>query len=231
MANAVETAKATPTAETAITSSVVETKATESAPAKGTQPAAVAQSKQEEKPIADTVLVSGDAAEKKADDKPAEAKKAEEKIALKVPEGSLLKASAADEIASFAKERGLSKEHAQAILDREHQSVNQYAMELREEMLSKRTEWLAEAKSDKEFGGEHFKENVEMAKRGFTKYATEAMKKFANESGLGNNVEFLKSWAAVGKAIEVDKMVLSGVSSSDTPKDPLTILYGSQNTQ
>jgi hypothetical protein len=53
--------------------------------------------------------------------KPTEAKVVPEKYDLKLPEASLLDASHVEKLTAFAKERGLSNDEAQALLERENQ--------------------------------------------------------------------------------------------------------------
>lgn len=164
--------------------------------------------KKEEAPAPEPEKKVEDKPEQK-DSKPEGDKKPDEKIELKLPEGSLLDAKRVDEIASFAKEQGLSQETAQKLLERESGAVSTFVEKTNADFSARTTEWLKECESDKEFGGAAFKENVELAKRVIGKYGSEKLKGEL-EKGFGNYPELVRIFVRIGKEMGDDKLVLPG---------------------
>lgn len=150
-----------------------------------------------------------------------------EKYDLKVPEGSRLDPSAVEKIASFAKDKGLSNEQAQVILDREDAAVAGFVDRQTQELKAKPAQWKAEAQSDKEIGGEAFPENVEIAHRAITRFGSETLKQALNDSGLGNHPELIRAFYKIGKAMAEDKFVASGGQNADVKKSAAEVLYPS----
>lgn len=162
------------------------------------------------------------APEKQATEKPEpskEAAKAEEiKYELKLPEGSPLEASYVEKIATYAKERGLSNEQAQALLERESSTVADYKSLTRG--------WVDDVRNDKEIGGDHFNENVGLALSVVEKYGTDSLKTALKETGYGNHPELVRIFARIGKAMAPDRLVKAGTQSAPQKRPIEEILYG-----
>jgi hypothetical protein len=173
------------------------------------------------------------AAEKAAAEKPAE-KKADEKpteIILKLPEGSKLNAKHVDEIAAFAKERGLSQEAAQAVLERESKLASDAEKAQAEHMTTITNEWYESAKADKEIGGEAFPKHAELAKRVVEKFGSKEFKDELSRTGLGNHPELVRVFVRIGKAMSDDQFVQPGSAQSSEKKDLATKFYGSDKKE
>jgi hypothetical protein len=180
----------------------------------------VEETKQENKAADDkSQEVSADAKDQKQGET-----KEEIKIELKIPEGSLLTQAEVDEIASFAKEQGLSQEAAQKLLDREHSAIDNFKNTQLQQFEQKREEWWKAVESDKELGGDNFKQTAENAKRALDKFAPESLKKFLAESPYGNHPDLIRLFNNIGKAMQDDKLVLAGTQSAPS-KSPVEILY------
>jgi hypothetical protein len=167
-------------------------------------------------------------AEVKAEEKaaPVEEKKAEEvKLELKVPENSPLSKEAVEKIQSFAKEKGLSNEQAQAILERDIEAQQQQA----EFVQQKTTEWFETSKSDKEIGGENFAKNAELAKRVVDRFASQELKQDLEATGFGNHPELLRLLVRIGQKMAPDSLVLPGSSVTKREKSMEETFYGSTN--
>jgi len=151
-------------------------------------------------------------------------------IELKLPEGSLLEAGAVERVKTLAKERGLSQEQAQELLDREHQVLASYAEGQKATLTKTMNAWVEELKGDKEVGGEKFKESSELAKRVIRRFGTEAFLKDLNESGFGNHPELVRTFVRIGKAMSADSWVTPGAMPA--PKKSLAeALYGSETSK
>ena len=133
-----------------------------------------------------------------------------EKYDLKLADGSLLNAAHVEGLAAFAKEKKLTQEMAQSVLDREHKAVATFVEKQQQELAQKPETWLNDAKADKEIGGEGFGENTELAKRVLAKFGSDTFKKVLNETGLGNHPELLRVFVRIGKAMSEDTLVLPG---------------------
>jgi hypothetical protein len=151
-----------------------------------------------------------------------------EKYDLKIPEGSLLEASAVEKIAAYAKEQGLSQKQAEALLERENQAVADFAQGQTKQLEQKREEWLKTAQVDPEFGGTEFPKNVEIAKRVINRFGSDSFKAALNESGLGNHPELVRFCWRLGKAMTDDELIVPGAQGSG--KRPIEeIFYGNSN--
>jgi hypothetical protein len=129
---------------------------------------------------------------------------------LKLPEGSTLDKSAIEKVVSFAKEKGLSPEVAQSVLEREHLALDSYTKGLDAQFKATQEEWVKQIQSDKEIGGEKFKENIEIAHRAVKRFADEEFFKALDASGFGNHPGLVKVFARVGKLLAEDKAVIPG---------------------
>ena len=136
--------------------------------------------------------------------------KAPDKYDLKLPADSVLEASHVEKIAAFAKERGLSNEQAQAILNRDSEQASAFHGSQLALVDRQRKEWLDTSKADKEFGGEAFPANVELANRVIARYGSDTLRSQLDETGLGNHPEFLRMMVKLGKSMDEDHLRLPG---------------------
>lgn len=145
----------------------------------------------------------------KGDAKPTEEKKAvPEKYDFKLPEGSLLTSKHLEDLAALAKERGLSQEEAQKLLERDSGVVKSFQDSQLKLVEEHKQKWLEASQSDKEFGGEAFKANAEIAQRAIAKFGSEAFKQELERSGLGNHPELVRTFVRIGKAMSEDSLVV-----------------------
>lgn len=158
----------------------------------------------------------------------AETKDAEAKLELKLPEDSLLDDAEVARIAEYAKKRGLTQEQAQEIIEMESQTLAKFREDQINHLKKQSEEWKANLLSDKEFGGEAFKANAELAKRAAQKFATPDFIKTLEETGLGNHPELVKMFYRIGKAMSDDSFVKPGAQAA-SKKDIAEVLYGNNN--
>lgn len=173
-------------------------------------PEAVAATKANEGKAKDTVLTGKETEAKTTEQKTV----VPEKYDLKLPEGSTLSPAQVDKIAAFAKERGLSNEQAQGVLEREHAVLADYVTGQRAEVTKIQDSWLPAVKADKEIGGEAFEQNVTLAARVLDRYGTAELKKALSDSRYGNHPELVRVFARIGKAMSEDQLVQAGASAS-----------------
>jgi hypothetical protein len=147
-----------------------------------------------------------------------------EKYDLKLPEGSLLDAKAVEKVSAFAKEKGLTNELAQAVLDQRSEERAEVLASQKADLDLKVNKWMEEASLDPEIGGAAFKENAELAKRVVDKYATDSFKKMLSETGIGNYPDFVRIFVKIGKEM-ADDTPLTGKQGSGSVEKPLSELF------
>lgn len=114
-----------------------------------------------------------------------------DKYELKLPEGSLLAPSMLERISTEAREKGLSNEAAQELVDRESKAVAAHHEAQMKQVEDIRNGWAKAAEADSEIGGADFKQNIEMSRRLIEK-VNPAIKPLLDETGFGNHPEVIR---------------------------------------
>ena len=91
----------------------------------------------------------------------------------------------------------------------------------------KRDEWFNAVKTDKDFGGDKFAENAEMAKRFIDKFGCDEMKTMLDETGYGNHPLLFKMMVRASKEFANDQVVRG--NSTETQMSQADVLYPSAN--
>lgn len=174
------------------------------------------------------------AADPKAGDPPAQdpAKPiVPEKYELKLPEGSLLDPSTIEKISAYAKEKGLSNEAAQELLERENQAVASHHEAQMKQVEAIRNGWAKDAEADSEIGGADFKKNVELSRRLIEK-ANPSMKPLLDETGFGNHPEVIRMMVNIIKmtGFAEDTLIHAKAQAGDT-EDIAANMYPSMKQQ
>lgn len=146
---------------------------------------------------------------------------APEKYEFKAPEGKEFDPSVISSFSEAAKKANLSQESAQEILDMMAPKLAERQVQQLETIKS---EWAAQAKADKEFGGEKISENLGVAKKALEQFGSPELRSLLEESGIGNHPEVIRFFYRAGKAISEDGYV-GGTKSSGGTKDPSKVLY------
>jgi hypothetical protein len=137
-----------------------------------------------------------------------------------------LDAEAVDRVAEFAKTNKLTQEQAQAILDAQSKEQAGYVERQQKEIENLKSEWLEEAKRDKEVGGEKLKENAELATRFVEKFGSKELKEFLENTGYGQNVEVIRMLSKAQKQFENDSFVHGKDMGGGQKKSTAEVLYG-----
>ena len=152
--------------------------------------------------------------------------KQEPKFELNLPADSLLDPAVIEDIVSYSKEKGLSPEVAQAILEREHSAVSSFRDAQLQHLEQQKIEWVKNAKADKEIGGDRYNESVELAHRVFKDYASPSFREELVKTGLGNHPELLRVFSKLGRDVYAeDKMIKPGIQAGGH-RSSEDILYG-----
>lgn len=149
-----------------------------------------------------------------------------EKYEINLPKDSRLDKAHIEELSTFAKSKGLTQEQAQMLFEREHKAVDQFHSAQQAQIKEEQGKWVEVSEADKEIGGEHFKENIEVAKRVLERFGSDELRKALGETKFGDHPEVLRVFVRIGKAMADDKFVLGDPKNQDGKKSQAEILYG-----
>lgn len=200
--------------ETAVKATVLSADADKSAEVKA---------KVDDKAAAETPEAKASREKAEADKSSAErlARAPEKYEAFKLPEGMPVDQKALDAVAPLLKKHGLTQVEAQEMIDVYAKSVGNQV----ETFSNQMKEWTEKSKSDSEFGGQKFDENIKTAQKAMATFATPELKGLLDQSGLGNHPDVIRFFYRVGKAISEDKMVRA-TDVANAPKSIEDRLYG-----
>lgn len=164
------------------------------------------------------------AAGKEAEPKPA-GEKAEwiQEYTLALPEGSPLSQADLDQISSFAKEKNLSKDQAELLVQREGQAITRHLEAQKVQMAAKVSEWTEASKVK---FGDKLKETSERSRRALEAFAPKELIKVLDDTGMGNYPAFVEAWAAVGRAMAEDRILMPPAVPTGTEKADHEVFYG-----
>jgi len=130
-----------------------------------------------------------------------------------------------DQTIAQAKEKGLTSDQAQLLLNAKDQGAKEYALREVERIKGEAPKWLEQLKADKEIGGEKLNETVENAKRVVGKYADQEFKDFLNSTGVGNHPMVVRLFAKIGKAFGEDHWREGSPVAPKKETSPASVMY------
>jgi len=137
-----------------------------------------------------------------------------------VPEGMTINESLLNEAVPIFKELGLTQEQAQKLVDFQAKQQAQQLDTFNQQIKT----WADQAKTDKEFGGDKFEENVALARSAVSKFGTPELKQMLNEYGVGNHPEIIRFMVKVGQLTRED-VPGSKTATPNKPVDHVALLY------
>lgn len=154
----------------------------------------------------DATKTDGDAG-KTEGDKPA----APEKYEFKAPvEGRDFDPDVIGAYSEVAKELNLPQEAAQKIIDK----IAPVMAQKQERVMTEAVKaWTEASKTDKEFGGEKYEENLGVAKKAL-EFASPELRELLKATNLQHNPEVLRFFYRVGKAVSEDRIVTGGAGNN-----------------
>lgn len=169
-----------------------------------------------------------------ATDKPAAAAAAEkqqdgppETYEYKLPEGMQIDEAAKGKFDTWARERGLTNEQAQAAVDLHVELMQQARESFQEAVTAQQEKWLTETKQDKEIGGAKLQEVGAVCSLVVGKFGSDALKAALNESGFGNHPELIRFIHRIGQELKVKEGgAIPAGSNGATPKTASQVLFG-----
>lgn len=99
--------------------------------------------------------------------------------------------------------------------ERQASLVAEQTAELSQSFERQVDNWEAEAKADKEYGGDKYAENSALAKEAIDTYGTDGLKEVLDTSGLGSHPEVIRFALKVGQALK-DAPVIKGKGDATT---------------
>jgi len=138
--------------------------------------------------------------------------------AFTMPEGIEPDQAMLDKFEPLAKELNLNQEQAQKMIDLYNDNAVKANTEMQEAWTGTVEGWMTELKEDADFGGTHFDENVDIARKAMDKFGSPELRVALNETGMGNHPELVKFACRIGKLISEDKF-LGGDGTPDGGKE------------
>ena len=126
---------------------------------------------------------------------------------------------------TFAKENNLTQEQAQRGVD----MVAQMKQAEMTQWVDQQKSWVDDAKSDAEFGGDKFEQNIAVAVKARDSFGTSEFNEMLDTSGLGNHPEMIRFLNRVGKAISEDSVVVGGTSTTGNQTREAVLYPSMQN--
>ncbi len=152
-----------------------------------------------------------------------------EKYEFTAPEGfeGALDTAALEQFEPVARELGLSQEQADKLVKLHADSIQQGAKQQRDSYAAQVETWQKELRSDPEFGGAKFDENLGYAQKAVKQFGGDAFIEALEATGMGNHPAFIKAFSQVGKSMSEDKLHIGGQSQG--PRDMADIMYPKSN--
>lgn len=151
-----------------------------------------------------------------------------------LPEGMPLDEKLLESAVPVFKELNLTQEQAQKLVDFQANQVQASQDAAIDSFNQMKADWLNQAKTDKEIGGDSFDENVGTAKLFIKQFGTEELRNILDETGVGNHPEVIRAFANAGKFLKEDAPGDQNNSVTQTPKNEtearIQRMYGSGDT-
>jgi len=147
-----------------------------------------------------------------------------EKYDFTMPEGVTLDSALVEKVSPVLRDLKLTNEQANKLASvfAEHRAAEAKAAE--EAYAQQVTTWADQARTDKDFGGNAFDENVKTAQKAIAAFGSPELKALLNDTGYGSHPELLKFCLRVGKAISEDGHV-TPAGAGGGARDPAAILF------
>jgi hypothetical protein len=120
------------------------------------------------------------------------------------------------------KELGLSQEQAQKLVDFQSAQVQAQS----DQLIQQTNTWKEAAKTDSEFGGQNFDENIGKASTAIDQFFSQEFKTLLNNTGLGNHPEVIRGFVKIGKQLAEDNPGSGNASQGE--KSRAEKLYGTE---
>lgn len=144
--------------------------------------------------------------------------------AFTAPEGMTVDAAMIEQAMPLFKEAGINQAQSQKFVDlyaAKMQEVEQGKLDTFNQL---RQDWVKQSKSDPDFGGDKFDENIASAKAALDKFGTPELSKLLDDFGVGDHPEMIRFMVSVGRLTQEDTPG-NGARMSLGQKSTTDILY------
>ena len=153
----------------------------------------------------------------------------EAELQLKLPDDVEILPEAVQLVSGKFKELGLTQEQAQKVVDLYASELLPMLSQQQADMSAEARQaqsqaWVEQVAKDKEIGGENFHQTAHIAQKALARFGTPQLKQLLEETGLGNNIEFVRFFRKVGMSISEDTLHLGGQTATK-PKSPEEQFY------
>jgi hypothetical protein len=146
---------------------------------------------------------------------PKEPEGAPEEYSFEFTEGTIIDDDAVAELSAIAKELNLPQAEAQKFAAVAEKMSQKWTEGLQNHIIETRTGWRDTVKADKEIGGDKMPENLALAKSAIEAFGTPELKAMLDDTGIGDNPEFIRFALRVGKANSEHDFVKSGKPAAE----------------
>ena len=143
------------------------------------------------------------------------------------PEGMELDKDMMNEVLPLFNEAGLNKEQSQKFVNAYASKIQAAEQARLDTFNQQKKEWVEQSKSDSEFGGDGFNENIAAAKSALDKFGTPELTKLMDDFGVGNHPEMIRFMVRVGRQTMED--VPGGGAPQGDSKSAVDVLYPTQS--
>mgnify|MGYP001591727223 FL=1 len=147
-------------------------------------------------------------------------------VKIELPQGSKLVQTDADRIAAIVRERGLSQEQANALLNEHEALAAGFHGRLAETAKAERTAWVKTISEDPEIGGEKLVVTQKNAMRVIATFMPQPLREKLKETGFGDYPDFVRFLNNIGQAMADDKPLVHGAPGGAGVKSAEDVLYG-----
>lgn len=145
---------------------------------------------------------------------------------FKFSEGLNLSDALKGEFTAWAQEGKLDPKAAQGAAELTSKAVEHVAERHMSQIYDLYTKWADESRNDKEFGGEQFDSNANIANAALQQFGTPELTKVLKETGLGVHPEMVRVFYRIGKLISQDSVAGAIASAASAEKTQAQRMYG-----
>lgn len=139
-------------------------------------------------------------------------------LEVQVPEGFVVDEARLGEFTTLAQKLGLDSEKAQELMDFQARGQNALVESTAAQLEETRKGWLAEIESDTEIGGANLARTKDRMQQFMVAFGTPELKKFLNETGLGDHTEMVRLAERIGARMTEKGATLPAGSASGGEK-------------
>jgi len=137
-------------------------------------------------------------------------------IEVKLPEGVEVDQVLMDGFKTVAKDAGLNSESASKVVAWYAKHQDETAKAQMAEYEKQSADWVAELKSDVDFGGKNFDESVAAAKSAVARFGGDTLAAELERLGIGNLPILVKAFSRIGKAFSEDTTSAQAAKNAST---------------